>query len=365
MLYGNNITIQPVSSQITPGLEKPQRPDASTLTEEFDIPISYPVFWDKVVIPEIQAALFMSPIKTVGALVQHISQVSIPIDEFLTNLLLLLRENLLGLNFVSSNSIKLSDGSQLEILEYTFGNSSNIYRVLQIMKLENGELYSFTYFADEGLHSRFLPMIKNMVDSMAHLPNKNELTSAEDYNTQRNSSSNFKSQSILKDADNFNNVSLSELIDVFPASELLNYNNPYLGISLGYPASFNKTELDNGVGFTFDDGFSGLVMVVNPTTAQSLENYTIERLTDLQSKTDNFTLVGIDEEEYFVNPTQISLFNYINNSQVYQGTEFVTLDNQDAYVFTYYSHNNTFDDNLELISNIWDTVQLRNLQRVN
>jgi hypothetical protein len=361
----SNVINHPVYSQLTNGSDIPRISEFLEPNDQFDIPISYPIFWDKVLIPEVQTALFLSPLKTVGALVQHLPQVNAPVDEFITNLLLLLRNNLQGLNFTNSESLRLSDGSKVETLEFTFGNGSNIYKVLQIMKFNSGEMYSVTYFADEGLYSRFLPIIKKMMDSVAKLPDSdNKLINMKGDNVDSNISSIFNSQSYSGDKSQADTSYLSDIVDVFPGSQLLEYNNPYLGISLNYPPSFSMRELDNGVSFTFDDGFSGLIMMVNPTKAQSLEDFAIEHLSELQSVTDNFTLVGTDQDDIFEKPTQISLFNYYNNSQPYQAMEFVTLDDQDAYVFNYYSHNSTFDNNVEQISNIWDSVNLRNLQRL-
>jgi hypothetical protein len=148
------------------------------------------------------------------------------------------------------------------------------------------------------------------------------------------------------------------------ADRNLMYTNPYLGITLEYPSSLIKNEADDGVSFSLDQGTSGIIVGVIPGVHDSLKNFTSEHISDFESNLKNFHITDMSQLNLFSEPTQLLSFNYLNNSRLYEGIEYITMDGTDAYVFSYFSPANTFDNYLDLFSEIIESTELRSLPRI-
>jgi hypothetical protein len=314
--------------------------------------IEYPSFWEKIEIPEINGVLFLSPLKTVGVIAQIITENDIVSDKFYTDLILLMRQNLNDLNIINTNTTKNLIGSNIETLEYSYGNDSK-YKIQQTMEIGKNQAYLFTFFAETIFYDRHIPIISTMKKDFLYLnENNNSLNPA--VSRTDTSGNNSNEPDIPNHVD-----SLSENGDRNSI-----YTNPYLGITLEYPSTLIKKEGNNGVSFFRDQGNTGIIMGVIPSSHDSLENFTSEHISNFESNLENFAVTNMSQVDLFNEPTGLLFFTYENNSRLYNGMEYITMDGTDAYVFSYFSPADTFDNHLSLFSDIVESTQLRNLPRI-
>jgi hypothetical protein len=326
--------------------------------------VEYPSFWDRIEIPNIKGVLFLSPLKTVGVIVQNITDKEVTSDELYTNLILLMRQNLGDINILSTNTTKSLSGSDMETVEYSYGNDSKKFKILQVMETSRNQVHLFTYFAEDMLYDRFLPLVANMKNTFFYL-NENEKPIVKQPFTENDTLSRTQIIPEFLEKNNSDIESGNQITENLPILERnLTYNNPYLGITLEYPSSLNKSERDNRVSFTFNQGSSGIIIGVIPTPYDSLQNFTTEHISNLESNLKNFKIINMSQTNIFTNPTQMLLFNYDNNSILYEGLEFITMEGTYAYIFTYFSNVDTFDRNVPLFSDLIESIQLRNLPRI-
>ena len=327
--------------------------------------ITYPSFWDKFEIPEIKGVLFLSPLKTVGVIIQNVSEKDSISDELYTNLILLMRQNLNDVNIQSTNTTKDLAGEDINTVEYLYGDDSKKFKIQQIIKTGENQVYLLTYFAEDVFYDRFLPLVSTMKTTLFDL-NRNEQKVIREPLVENNTI--IQNQSMTEALQKNNSELISDNQPVQNTSNVsrnLSYDNPYLGISFEYPSSLNKIEANDGISFFFDQGASGIVVGVIPSSTNSLENFTNEHISEFRSNLENFTLINTTQINLFTNPTQLLSFNYDNDSRLYEGLEYITMDGTDAYVFSYFSKSETFDRYLSLFSDFIESAQLRNLPRIN
>jgi hypothetical protein len=326
--------------------------------------ISYPSFWSEIEIPSVDGILYLSPLKTVGTILQNISTGEKSSDELYTKLVLLMRQNLNNVNILSTNSTKSPAGYDINTIEYIYGSDSKKFKIQQILESGENRTYLLTYFAEDVFYDRFLPVISTMKDSLFNSEkNKNHFTEEPvlENNTimeNRTSASSAGSSNIELESKT-KTATLSQNED-----RTLTYSNPFLGITLEYPSTLKKIEGDNGISFFFDKGTAGIIVGVIPSSSNSLDRFTTEHISDFKSKLQNFTVANTSKVNLFTNPTQMLFFNYNNNSVLYKGMEYITLEGTDAYVFSYFSRANTFDSHLSLFSDFVESTQLRTLPRI-
>lgn len=317
--------------------------------------IEYPSFWERIEIPELNGVLFLSPLKTVGVVAQIINEKDIMSDKLYTDLILLMRQNLDDLNIISTNTTRNLIGSNIETVEYSYGNESN-FKIQQTIETGKNQAYLFTFFSEDIFYERHIPIISTMKNNFLYLnENNNSLSKQHLSETSIDSSENLSSElAITNQANRLSQNGDRNLI----------YNNPYLGINLEYPSTLMKREGDNGVSFFLDQGKTGIILGVIPSSHDSLENFTLEHIANFESNLENFALTNMSQVNLFSEPTKLLFFEYQNNSRLYEGIEYITMDATDAYVFSYFSPADTFNSHLALFSNIVESTQLRNLPRI-
>jgi hypothetical protein len=315
--------------------------------------MEYPSFWERIEIPEINGVLFLSPLKTVGVIAQIITEKDIVSDQFYTDLILLMRQNLNDLNIISTNTTKNLIGSNIETVEYSYGNESK-FRIQQTMETGKNQAYLFTFFSETIFYDRHIPIISTMKNNFLYLNENNKSLVKQPLSGADISGNDDSVLDMTKQMD-----MTSQNLD-----RNLIYNNPYLGITLEYPSTLIKKEGDNGVSFFRDQGNTGIILGVIPSSHDSLENFTSEHISNFESNLENFAVTNISRANLFNEPTALLFFKYENNSRLYEGMEYITMDGTDAYVFSYFSPSVTFDDDLTLFSNIIESIQLRNLPRI-
>jgi hypothetical protein len=325
--------------------------------------IEYPSFWDTIEVPEINGVVFLSPLKSVGVILQNLTgKINSP-EEIYTNLILQIRQNLNGLNIININNTESSEGSSIDTVEYSYGNDSKKFRVIQVLENGKNKHHLFTYFSEDIFYDRFIPIVS---------PMKNTFVSFDVIDKKDKDISKAKNQSILKSQTNLEKPNKDPNITNSKAStssqsdkaKISTYKNPYLGISLQYPSSIKKIEKDNGVSFFIDKGTSGILIGVIHGSTDSTEDFISKHISNFESSLQNFQLVNMSQVNIFSNPTQLLFFNYDNNSKTYNGMEYITMEGSDAYIFSYFSRADTFDRYLPVFSNLVDTTQLRNLPRI-
>lgn len=314
--------------------------------------IEYPSFWDRIEIPEINGVLFLSPLKTVGVIAQIITGNDIESDKFYTDLILLMRQNLNDLNIISTNTTKNLIGSNVETVEYSYGNKSK-FKIQQTMETGKNQAYLFTFFAETMFYERHIPIISTMKNDFLYL-NDNNNSPIPPVSTNNTSVLNSDEIEMPNQVDRLSQNSERYLI----------YTNPYLGITLEYPSTLIKKEGNNGISFFRDQGNTGMIFGVIPSSHDSLENFTSEHISNFKSNLENYAVTNISRVNLFNEPTGLLFFTYENNSRLYEGMEYITMDGTDAYVFSYFSPADTFDNHYTLFSDIIETTQLRNLPRI-
>jgi len=324
--------------------------------------IEYPSFWNKYEIPDINGTLYQSPLKTVGVLIQNITTVNSTPDEIYTKLILSMRESLSNLDIIKNNSTDLN-GTNIETLEYSYGKNSNNFKILQVMVIDNNNINSFTYFAEDILYDSFYPLIENMRDVFLNLTENSSTSVNKEINPTIKPVQNKSITEGLENKSSDTNSVGQPPNTVANVNSTSTYRNPYLGIIAEYPSSLKKTEGDNGVSFLIDDT-AGIIIGLVPSTYTSLENFTSQHLSNLKSSLEDYRVTNMSQANLFTNPTQMILFDYQNNSKPYRGMEFITMDGTDAYIFTYFSTVDTFEKYMSIISDMVESIELRNVPRI-
>jgi hypothetical protein len=325
--------------------------------------IVYPSFWERIEIPEINGVLYLSPLKSVGAIAQIINERDIESDRLYTDLILLMRQNLDKLDIIGTNQTRNLIGSNIETIEYSYGNNSK-FRIQQTMETGKNQVYLFTFFSENIFYDRHIPIVTTMKNAFLYL-NENDNSNIK----RMLSETNDKTQYLVEPNQSSKaskEIEITNQMDQLSQNGVrdLVYTNPYLGISLEYPSSLIKKEGDNGVSFFRDQGTVGIILGVIPSSQDSLENFTSDHIAKFKSDLEDYSLTNMSQVNLFNKPTQLIFFKYMNNSNLYEGMEYITMDGTDAYVFSYFAPAVSFDNNLNLFSNIVESIQLRNLPKI-
>jgi hypothetical protein len=327
----------------------------------------FPSSWDIYEVPHIEGILFLSPSKTAGIVVQDITKDNITYYEVYSNLIFLAKHNLRNLNILSTNSSENISGLNIGSVEYAYGNDSGQFKVLQIVESGKEHLYILSYFAENALYDKYLPLVSTIKKFLIQWQLNKEFSGIK-FSSDRNyiNSSQIASEVKIVGENNnkleFKNGTLHELQNEVRKSV---YTNPFLGITLEYPRTLNKTEQDNGVAFFLNHGTSGIVVGVIPSSFNSLRNFTLDHISQFKINLENYRVTNTSLANLFTNPTQLLSFTYDNKSIPYKGLEYITMDGSDAYIFTYISKANKYEENFPLFSDIVRSIEMRNLPRVN
>jgi hypothetical protein len=342
------------------------------LEYEFSSPLSikYPSNWKVVDIKKINGTLFESPVRNIGVIVQfHVNNGS---NAFENTNVSSLQDRLGELNVMNSTSLKTSNGSIFQNLTYSYIKNSVEIKVMTLTMTNMHHIYSFTYFSPANQFSQFMPYVNVMYNSLQAIvyqkvfESSSYLSNSISHTNQTSPSGFTPGESSLVTNVNFTNQTKvdntsSDLTD----KPTLEYLNPYLGISASYPASFQKNEFDNGVGFIASSGDIGFTIGYAPSMQMSLDSFASNQITYLNNTFEDLKILNSSVSQIYEEPTLMTMFNYYNNSIPYRGMMFITVDENNAYIFTYFAKDDLFNEYLDVIIRILDSIELRNIPKLN
>jgi hypothetical protein len=342
------------------------------LDYEFSSPLSikYPNNWNVIEITSINGTLFEAPVRNIGVIVQF-HEIN-GFNTFETTNISSLQSTLGELNVENSTTMKTSSGSIFQNLTYSYVKDSIEIKVMQLTKNNMKQIYSFTYFSPTTQYYQFLPFANAMYNSLQSIiyqkvfgDSMNNLSYSMSDTNQSSQTGSDLGRSELPANDNFthsinvNNTNL-DLRD----QTTLEYLNPYLGISASYPINFQKNEFDNGVAFISNGGNIGFTIGYAPSMQMPLDSFANNQITYLNDTFEDFKIINSSVSQIYEEPTLVSMFSYSNNSIPYIGMMFITVDENNAYIFTYFAKDELFNDYLDAIVRILNSIELRNIPKV-
>jgi hypothetical protein len=336
--------------------------------------IKYPLNWSVVEIAKINGTLFQSPKENVGAIVQRLSIETIDTinGSNLSTYVTELKNKLSGINILNSTSFNNPDGTIFQNLTYTYLKDGTNTKVMQLSKVYEDSKFTFTFFSPTEQFFQYVPIINTMSQSLKSTIFK-DVFAIQSINYSKvsdigvNSSlSNLMAENLsteknldIDNSTNFQNENQS-LTDI----TLFEYSNPYIGIKALYPSTFHKYETDNGMILTWNNGSSGFTLGQTPSMEMSIDDFSANQVIYLNETLDNFQIINYSISQIYEYPTQILMFSYNNNSVPYKSMMFITLDMDDAYLYTYFSPEQIFDDHLDAVIRILDSIELRNINKI-
>jgi hypothetical protein len=129
------------------------------------IKISYPSFWQKSDIVDTGIISFVSPINTVGVIVQNTPTPNATIDEITMNTISSIKENFLNATILDITTSTSADNSTIQNLTFTAMNGKDTEKVLLLSKIFEDRTYTFLYYADDILFDQFFPLTSVMLYS--------------------------------------------------------------------------------------------------------------------------------------------------------------------------------------------------------
>ncbi|WP_172602009.1 hypothetical protein [Candidatus Nitrosocosmicus franklandus] len=129
------------------------------------INISYPSFWQKSNVSNSESISFVSPIKTIGVIVQNAPTLNATIDEIAMNTISFIKESFLNATILDITTSSSEDGSTIQSLTFTFVNGKDKEKVLLLSKIFEDRTFTFLYYADDILFDHFTPLTSVMLDS--------------------------------------------------------------------------------------------------------------------------------------------------------------------------------------------------------
>ena len=130
------------------------------------IKIKYPSFWQKPIPIDNNTISFLSPVNTIGIIIQNKPISNVSIDEISLKMINDIKNSFPNAKILNMNVSNSTDDSIIQKLEFTYGIIPDTFRELQITKLTEGRAYTFIYYADNALFNQFYPIASVMYDSL-------------------------------------------------------------------------------------------------------------------------------------------------------------------------------------------------------
>lgn len=315
------------------------------------IKFTYPSFWEKSETDNGNIISLVSPIKSIGVIIQHQLVQGQSLDEIVMNKLNTIKNQLSNVNIISINSSK---SSNIFNLVFTYSNNQNTFMVLYKIKIIEDKIYTFIYYAEKDLFDNYLPFVLTIYDSIK-IPNLVDLSQ---FKNSSDSDININNKINVKKNNNIHPLSIiKQNISSNIQNKSILYDNKSLGIKITYPVSFIKQERPNGI-LLESKGKNITAMVVNmPIGNISMNEFTQRQILSLNNTLENFYIVNSSISNLLGYPTNMIFFTYHNGTQIYQGLQFWKVVENHAHIFTYFTPSSRlFYDNLPIITNMINSL---------
>jgi hypothetical protein len=325
------------------------------------IKIKYPSFWQKPIPVANDTIFFLSPVKTMGVIIQNKPTSNESIDEISLKTINDIKNSFSNVKILNMNISTSKDGSIIQKLEFTYGSSPDTFRELQVLKLNEDRAFTFIYYADNALFNQFFPIASIMYNSLqtpkffntfSQEQILNPLKLDKQINQPIKSAKNITIPSNLPIVNKQNNQSSILSNDSI-------FYNKLLGIKIQYPNSLNKIESDRGASFNSYNKSIGVTLVNIPINNMTESDFIAAHIMSLNNSLTNFDVINASTSDLLGYPTQMIVFSYNNGAQLYKGMQFWKIAEDHVYIFTYYAQSDRlFDKFLPLITKMVDSLQL-------
>ncbi|MDN5847263.1 MAG: hypothetical protein L0H53_13430, partial [Candidatus Nitrosocosmicus sp.] len=324
--------------------------------------IQYPFYWEKVEVPNIDGILFESPLDSTGVIIQIQPLLNMSIEDHITKEIIMIRQTFPNVEFSEYGIDIESITNGIPFLTYTFGQESNLFKATHFMKTFDKNLILFTFYSKSELYDKYSPTVARMLTSF-QVPVLKPIFSPQEINSyflkptvsEEDTLPQLNNDNILSKKNEISLQNQTNFNQGRPVS-YSNYSDTALGIELTYPNIFKPFTTPNGVNLIANNGTLGFYIDIRTSMDRDLEQFTRAQIDFLSKKLQGFSLLDSDQVSMFNEPTNMLWFSYNNNSKLYQGLEFITLNGTKSYVFNYFSEKDMFRSNLDLIKGITDTI---------
>jgi hypothetical protein len=324
--------------------------------------IKYPSFWQKPIPIANDTVSFSSPVTGVGVMIQNKPLKNMSIDEISMNIISNIKKDLPNVKIHNMNITNSTDGSINEKFEFSYGYTADAFKDFQNVKIIDGRVYIFSYYADSALFDQFYPIASFMLKSLKipiftnafpQIPISNTIKHTNQNNeTMKKATDNAKIPANVSIADNKNNQTLE-------SKNVSTYDNKVLGIKIDYPNFLNKVEKDRGVSFITTNKSIGILLVNTPLSNISESDFISAHINSLNSSFTNFNILNSLTSDLLGYPTPMILFSYNNGNQLFKAMQFWKVVGDHVYIFTYYAQSNRlFDELLPIVQNMTKSLKI-------
>lgn len=320
------------------------------------IDVEFPLFWNKNIDHEENTLSIISPLKNVGVIIQYIPDFDKSIDEVTMNMIKYVNKNLQNSEIQQIEERNIGKDNEIQTIILKYGNNLAFYKVSQIWKHTQNQLFIFTYFAPENLFDRFNSTAMEIYKSFRILSNEqpqhNHLNS-----TALSTSITFNNSS--KNNITSDNISQYTTHQAINLDNLVTYHNKSTGIKLQYPSSFELLEKNNGVSIFYDQGKVRAAVGFLPLSNRTVDEFVYERLNFLNGTLYNFNVLNFSQSSLFGYPTNMLFYEYtsINGKQTNNAVELWKIEGNRINIFTIYVPEDSFNTFLPVISSLIESLK--------
>jgi hypothetical protein len=296
-----------------------------------NIKINYPSSWQKSDMGDSGIILLVSPIKTVGVIVQNTLTLNASIDEITMDTISFVRDNFLNATIIDTVTSTSADNATIQSITFTFVGDKDLEKALLLSKIFEDRTYTFLYYADNDLFIQFLPLASVMLDSF-QIPYMDKA---------------------------FSSIHLTSSGNIY-SEDFATYRNNNLGIEIKYPPyTLDKIENSRGITFTSEVSKIGIIVANIPLKSPSLDDFRSQQILYLNQTLKNFEITDSDVSRLMGSPTEMLLFNYDNRTQPYAGMQLITVSGDNGYIFTYFAPSiRVFHEFMDTAQEMLDSLQL-------
>jgi hypothetical protein len=306
--------------------------------------VEYPSFWNVSEDENTGTVSFTSPLPSVGVLIQNKFTGEASLDETLMDTISKLRTSLKDVQILNTDVVETVSESATQALLFTYEQENIQHKILIFIKEYGDRLMIFSYYSENKLFDRFLPIAQHM------------------YNTLKTP----KLESVFESDAHFNTLNQYQE-EITPTQvpdpeKLSPYSNNELGFSTFIPSSWERQESDNGILFSSSNDSLGITVARLQMLDDSFEDFVKNHLNTLNQSLSDFEVINMTVNDLFGYPTPMILFTYSNQSQEYNVLQLWKMANNSVFVFTYYAGSQKlFDDFLPTIADIIESTRIEDI----
>jgi len=321
--------------------------------------MDYPSYWKKIENTNNDTILLLSPVDSVAILIQSIPRNEKSLDELTLNSINFIKNNLTNSQILEISNVDPSKGEEQEqSLMFTYGSNDSAIKVLQLWKSNEDRIYVFSYYSENNIFDRFIPVASEIYKSMKISANTHERGDISNEPVRIGGISKNNNMPYVNFSDPVTTTS-SNTSSAMNSDNMVVYQNQNSGFMLQYPDYFEKSEKINLVNFIYQDGRASVTVGNIPSGENSMEIFGETRLDQLDRNLNKFTVLNASQSILFGFPTQMIFYEYFDNAgiQKFEGMELWKKDGNEVHIFTFFSETEIFNDLLPVVGNMIDSVR--------